>query len=46
MSVTNTTRLPISLPRLADMRARGEKIAMLPAYDATNARGADARGVD
>jgi 3-methyl-2-oxobutanoate hydroxymethyltransferase len=44
--VINTTRLPISLPRLADMRARGEKIAMLTAYDATYAAVADAAGVE
>ena len=39
-------RKPLSLPRLADMRARGEKIAMLTAYDATFAAIADAAGVD
>ncbi len=39
-------RKPISLPRLADMRARGEKITMLTAYDATFAAVADAAGVD
>jgi len=36
----------VSLPRLADMHARGEKIAMLTAYDATFAAIADAAGVD
>ena len=40
------TRRPLSLPRLADMHARGEKITMLPAYDATFAAMADAAGVD
>ncbi len=39
-------RKPISLPRLRDMRERGEKIAMLTAYDATFAAAADAAGVD
>src|SRR5437899_11940109 len=29
-------RKPLSLPRLADMHARGEKITMLTAYDATS----------
>ncbi|MET3391884.1 3-methyl-2-oxobutanoate hydroxymethyltransferase [Variovorax sp. 1140] len=40
------SRKPVSLPRLADMHARGEKIAMLTAYDATFAAMADAAGVD
>lgn len=39
-------RKPISLPRLAEMRARGEKITMLTAYDATFAAVADAAGVE
>lgn len=39
-------RKPVSLPRLADMRARGEKITMLTAYDATFAAVADAAGID
>jgi 3-methyl-2-oxobutanoate hydroxymethyltransferase len=39
-------RKPLSLPRLADMHARGEKIVMLTAYDATFAAIADAAGVD
>ena len=39
-------RKPVSLPRLAQMRAQGEKIAMLTAYDATFAATADAAGVD
>jgi 3-methyl-2-oxobutanoate hydroxymethyltransferase len=41
-----TTRKPVSLPRLLEMRARGEKITMLTAYDATFAAVADAAGVD
>ena len=40
------TRKPLSLPRLADMHARGEKIVMLTAYDATFAAVADAAGVE
>ncbi|MDH5204493.1 MAG: 3-methyl-2-oxobutanoate hydroxymethyltransferase [Hylemonella sp.] len=40
------TRKPVSLPRLLEMRARGEKITMLTAYDATFAAVADAAGVD
>ena len=41
-----SARKPISLPRLNEMRARGEKITMLTAYDATFAAVADAAGVD
>jgi len=40
------SRKPVSLPRLADMHARGEKIAMLTAYDATFAALLDEAGVD
>jgi len=40
------TRKPISLPRLNDLRARGDKITMLTAYDATFAAVADAAGVE
>ena len=43
---TPATRKPVSLPRLLEMRARGEKITMLTAYDATFAAVADAAGVD
>src|SRR5437899_1943203 len=39
-------RKPLSLPRLADMHARGEKITMLTAYDATFAAMADKAGVE
>ena len=39
-------RKPISLPRLNEMRERGEKIVMLTAYDATFAAVADAAGVE
>jgi 3-methyl-2-oxobutanoate hydroxymethyltransferase len=40
------TRKPVSLPRLREMRERGEKITMLTAYDATFASVADAAGVE
>jgi len=40
------TRKPVSLPRLTDMRARGDKITMLTAYDATFAAVSDAAGVE
>lgn len=43
---TPATRKPVSLPRLMEMHTRGEKIAMLTAYDATFAAVADSAGVD
>ena len=43
---TPALRKPISLPRLAELHARGEKITMLTAYDATFAAVADAAGVE
>jgi len=43
---TPSTRKPVSLPRLQEMRERGEKITMLTAYDATFAAVADAAGVE
>lgn len=39
-------RKPVSLPRLAQLHAAGEKITMLTAYDATFAAVADAAGVE
>ena len=45
-SSTPSARKPISLPRLREMRAAGEKITMLTAYDATFAAVADAAGVE
>lgn len=39
-------RRPISLPRLHELRTRGEPIAMLTAYDATLAAVADSAGVE
>jgi 3-methyl-2-oxobutanoate hydroxymethyltransferase len=41
-----SARKPVSLPRLQEMRTRGEKIAMLTSYDATFAAVADAAGID
>lgn len=46
MSTTTPQRPSITLPRLAEMRGRGEKITMLTAYDATYAAVADAAGVE
>ncbi len=43
---TLSSRKPVSLPRLREMHAQGEKIAMLTAYDATFAAVADAAGVE
>jgi 3-methyl-2-oxobutanoate hydroxymethyltransferase len=40
------SRKPISLPRLRELHASGEKITMLTAYDATFAAVADAAGVE
>ena len=40
------TRKPISLPRLLEMHARGEKITMITAYDATFGAVADAAGIE
>ena len=37
-----SVRKPISLPRMNEMRSRGEKITMLTSYDATYAAVADA----
>lgn len=45
-AVSPAQRRPISLPRLQEMRDRGEKITMLTAYDATFAAVADAAGVE
>lgn len=45
-SATPSTRKPITLHRLRDMQATGEKITMLTCYDATFAHALDAAGVD
>ncbi|HTJ92100.1 MAG TPA: 3-methyl-2-oxobutanoate hydroxymethyltransferase [Pararobbsia sp.] len=42
----DAARTAVTVPRLAEMRARGEKIAMLTAYDASFAAACDAAGVD
>jgi 3-methyl-2-oxobutanoate hydroxymethyltransferase len=42
----NPERKSVSLPRLLDMRARGEPIAMLTCYDASFAKLIDGCGVD
>jgi len=43
---TAPDRKPVTLQRLLDMHAAGEKIAMLTAYDATFAHAMEAAGVD
>ena len=43
---TPSARKPLSLPRLREMHAHGDKITMLTAYDATFAAVADAAGVE
>ena len=43
---TTASRKPVSLPRLRELHATGEKITMLTAYDATFAAVADAAGVE
>ena len=45
-SSTPSARKPMSLPRLREMHASGDKITMLTAYDATFAAVADAAGVE
>ena len=44
--MTDTPRKPLTLHRLREMHAAGEKIAMLTCYDATFAQALDAAGVD
>jgi 3-methyl-2-oxobutanoate hydroxymethyltransferase len=39
-------RVPVSLPRLAEMKAKGEPIAMVTAYDYPSARVAEEAGAD
>ena len=45
-AATPSARKPVSLPRLRELHAAGEKITMLTAYDATFAAVADAAGVE
>jgi 3-methyl-2-oxobutanoate hydroxymethyltransferase len=42
----NREREPVTLPRLAEMKARGEPIVMVTAYDFPSARVAEEAGVD
>jgi 3-methyl-2-oxobutanoate hydroxymethyltransferase len=41
-----TDRVPVTLPRLAEMKRLGEPIVMVTAYDFPSARAAEAAGVD
>ncbi|MDX6678796.1 MAG: 3-methyl-2-oxobutanoate hydroxymethyltransferase [Solirubrobacteraceae bacterium] len=41
-----TDRLPVTLPRLTEMKRLGEPIVMVTAYDFPSARAAEAAGVD
>ena len=43
---TTPERLPVTLPRLREMKALGEPIVMVTAYDFPSARAAEAAGVD
>jgi 3-methyl-2-oxobutanoate hydroxymethyltransferase len=45
-SAASPSRAAVTLPKLREMRARGEKIAMLTCYDATFAQAADDAGCD
>ena len=42
----DASRLPMTLPRLAEMKRLGEPIVMVTAYDFPSARAAEAAGVD
>ena len=42
----DASRLPVTLPRLADKKRLGEPIVMVTAYDYPSARAAEAAGVD
>jgi 3-methyl-2-oxobutanoate hydroxymethyltransferase len=43
---SDASRLPMTLPRLAEKKALGEPIVMVTAYDFPSARAAEAAGVD
>jgi len=45
-AAVTTDRLPVTLPRVAEMKRRGEPIVMVTAYDFPSARAAEAAGVD
>src|SRR5919106_438524 len=42
----DASRLPMTLPRLAEMKRLGDPIVMVTAYDFPSARAAEAAGVD
>ena len=42
----SATRAPITVPRLHEMKGKGEKIVVLTAYDASFAAQCDAAGID
>src|SRR5215211_1577335 len=42
----DASRLPMTLPRLAEMKRLGEPVVMVTAYDYPSARAAEAAGVD
>lgn len=46
MNTVSESRKPVTLHRLREMHAKGEKIAMITAYDSTFARLVDDAGVD
>jgi 3-methyl-2-oxobutanoate hydroxymethyltransferase len=43
---SDASRLPMTLPRLAEMKRLGEPVVMVTAYDFPSARAAEAAGVD
>src|SRR5215208_1675414 len=43
---SDASRLPMTLPRLTEMKRLGEPIVMVTAYDYPSARAAEAAGVD
>jgi 3-methyl-2-oxobutanoate hydroxymethyltransferase len=45
-AAATTDRLPVTLPRLSEMKRLGEPIVMVTAYDFPSARAAEAAGVD
>jgi 3-methyl-2-oxobutanoate hydroxymethyltransferase len=45
-AATEPERLPVTLPRLSEMKRHGEPIVMVTAYDFPSARAAEAAGVD
>jgi 3-methyl-2-oxobutanoate hydroxymethyltransferase len=45
-AAATTDRLPVTLPRIAEMKRLGEPIVMVTAYDFPSARAAESAGVD